>query len=114
MSKPALKKTLVINIAVIAAVIAFIIANTSLSGQTDYFSSPNGRTHILVKYDFVSRPTVYKKEGLIFNKKLWSYEGAGFTETVWFEPEWISDTEFIFRYDDKNDEFDEEFLIKVN
>lgn len=107
-------KPILMTIAVILASSAVLLSNFSVSGQTDSFSSPNGKTHILVKYDFVSRPTVYKKEGLIFNKKLWSYEGAGFTETVWFEPEWISDTEFIFRYDDKNDEFDEEFLIKVN
>lgn len=82
------------------------------SGQNQSFTSPSGDIQIIVKYDFASRPTVYKK-GWLFNKKIWSYEGPGFTETVYFEEEWVSENEFIFRYNDKTDAYDETYLISV-
>ena len=81
------------------------------SGQPDQrFTSPSGRTAIIVKYDFVSRPTVYI-DGLLFDREIWSYDGNGFMETVYFTPEWISETRFIFRYDDSDGGYCEEFLI---
>lgn len=93
--------------------LAFIpVLSGCSSGQEQSFTSPSGNIQIIVKYDFVSRPTVYKKSSP-FNQKIWSYEGSGFTETVYFQEEWISENEFMFRYDDKNDEYDEEFLISV-
>ncbi len=82
------------------------------SGQVQQFSSPSGRTTITVKYDLVSRPTVYEERGL-FDRELWSYTGSGFMETVYFQPEWISETEFIFRYDHPDDKYDEEFIIST-
>lgn len=34
-------------------------------------------------------------------------------ETVSFEPEWLSETQIRFIYDDKDDEWDEEFIITI-
>lgn len=98
---------------VLLCILAFILGLSGCSsGQEQSFTSPSGNIQIIVKYDLVSRPTVYKKDSP-FNKKIWSYEGAGFMETVYFSEEWISENEFMFRYNDKNDEYDKEFLISV-
>ena len=34
-------------------------------------------------------------------------------ETVGFQPEWISENEFYFIYDDVDDEYDEKYLITI-
>lgn len=54
--------------------------------EQEVFTSPNGTNTIIVKYDFVSRPTIYQK-GFLGNKKVWDYEGSGFMETVYFSVE---------------------------
>lgn len=97
----------------ISCILLFIfVLYCSSSGQEQRFTSPSGNIKIIVKYDLASRPTIYK-EDLPFNQKIWSYNGSGFTETVYFKEEWISENEFIFRYDDANDDYDEEYLITV-
>lgn len=100
------------KICLIFICIFILVLSGCSSGQEQSFKSPSGDVEIIVKYDFVSRPTVYKKDGL-FNKKIWSYDGAGFMETVYFKEEWVSENEFIFRYYDKNDKYNEEYLISV-
>ena len=34
-------------------------------------------------------------------------------ETVSFSVEWLSESQFRMTYDDKNDEFDEEYIITI-
>ena len=99
----------------IAAVLCLLLSllGGCSSGQEQSFTSPSGEIKITVKYDWVSRPTVYEERGL-FDREIWSYPGTGFMETVFFQPEWISETEFIFRYDDHDDRFDEEYHISVS
>ena len=83
------------------------------SGQPiQEYTSPNGTHRIVIEYDMVSRPTVYEVKGGI-KEHLWSYDGNGFVETVYFEIEWVSENQFYIRYDDSNDEYDEEFLVTI-
>ena len=81
--------------------------------EQEVFTSPNGTNTIIVKYDFVSRPTMYQK-GFLGNKKVWDYEGSGFMETVYFSVEWLSENQIRFSYDDTDDKYDEEYIITLD
>lgn len=76
------------------------------------YTSPQGTNSFVVKYDFFSRPSIFKR-GFLRDKKIWAYPGPAFMETVSFEPEWLSETQIRFIYDDKDDEWDEEFIITI-
>lgn len=83
------------------------------SGQdSQEFTSPESTNTIIVEYDFVSRPTIYKKTWY-GKSKIWQYEGTGFMETVYFDVEWLSEDEILVSYDDSNDKYDEEFTITI-
>ena len=68
------------------------------------FISPTGQTKVLLRYDFVSRPFLFYNGELIF-----SYKGAGFMESVFFDIEWITEME-IRLYTEK---YDEEYFITL-
>ncbi len=90
-----------------------LFAGCSISGQpVQKYTSPQGTHKIVVEYDFVSRPRVYE-EKWYGKDHLWSYDGNGFMETVYFDVEWVSEDQFYIRYDDSNDEYDEAFLITI-
>ncbi len=76
------------------------------------YTSPQGTNTIIVKYDFVSRPSIFKK-GFLWDKKIWQYENSGFMETVTFGVEWISEDQIRFTYDDIYDQYDEEYMITI-
>lgn len=86
--------------------------NIFVNAEQEVFTSPQGTNTIIVQYDFMSRPTVYKKR-LLWDKELWEYPGSGFMETVHFGVEWLSENKIRISYDDKNDEYDEEFIIEI-
>lgn len=87
--------------------------HTIFHAEQEVFTSPNGTNTIIVKYDFVSRPTIYQK-GFLGNKKVWDYEGSGFMETVYFSVEWLSENQIRFSYDDTDDKYDEEYIITLD
>lgn len=64
-----------------------------LTGCTDFSKtvvSPNGTHTLQIDYDFASCPTVYEeKRGS--DVLLWSYQGAGFTETTFVSVEWTGE-----------------------
>lgn len=86
--------------------------NIFVNTEQEIFTSPQGTNTIIVQYDFMSRPTVYKKR-LLWDKELWEYPGSGFMETVHFNVEWLSEDKILISYDDKNDEYDEEFFVEI-
>lgn len=80
--------------------------------EREIYTSPQGTNTIIVEYDHVCRPYVYRKTW--FGKKhIWTYPGGGFMETVSFELEWLSEDKIRMSYDDKNDEYNEEFTIEI-
>lgn len=87
--------------------------NIFVNTEQEIFTSPQGTNTIIVQYDFMSRPTVYKKR-LLWDKELWEYPGNGFMETVHFNIEWLSEDKIQISYDDKNEEYDEEFIIETH
>ena len=50
--------------------------------------------------------------GTLF-RRVTTYPSAGFMETVSFGVEWLSENQFRMTYDDKDDEFDEEYIITI-
>ena len=76
------------------------------------FSSPQGTKTIIIEYDHVCRPYVYQKTWY-GKREIWTYPKSGFMETVSFGVEWLSENQFRMTYDDKNDEFDEEYIITI-
>ena len=50
--------------------------------------SPSGEKTVTVKVDHVSRPDVFYNDECIFE-----YSGSGFSETVYWNIEWISENE---------------------
>lgn len=103
---------------VLLIVIFFIISFYRSCASFGYseeilYTSPQGTNAIIVKYDFVSRPAVFKK-GLLRDEKIWSYPNSGFMETVHFGVEWLTENQIRLTYDDvENDEYDEEFIINI-
>lgn len=78
----------------------------------EIYTSPQGTNMVIVEYDHVCRPYVYKKTW--YGKKhIWTYPGGGFMETVSFGVEWLSEDEVRMIYDDLDDEYDEEFIITI-
>lgn len=81
--------------------------------EEEMYTSPEGSHTIIVKYDLVCRPDVFKK-GLLWDKKIWDYPGSGFMETVHFGVEWISENEILLTYEDvTHNENNEEYDITI-
>ena len=81
--------------------------------EEETYTSPAGTNTIVVKYDMLCRPDVFQK-GLLWDKKIWSYPGSGFMETVHFGVEWLSETEILLTYEDiRHDEFNEAYRITL-
>lgn len=78
----------------------------------EVYVSPQGTTTIIIEYDHVCRPYVYQKTWY-GKREIWTYPGSGFMETVSFCVEWLSEDKFRLTYDDKDDEFDEEYIITI-
>lgn len=73
------------------------------------YTSPEGTYTIVIKYDYVSRPDVFKK-GLLWDKMIWDYPNPGFMETVRFDVEWLSENQILLH----NDAYDEEHIITIS
>ena len=69
------------------------------------FVSPNEVNTILVRYDYVSRPSVFLLDG----DMLFKYDKPGFMETVSFEVQWINDYQFILY----NERYNEQYEITI-
>ena len=82
-----------------------------LSRAGRFIPRPGGTNTIIIEYDRVCRPYDYQKTW--FGKReIWTYPG-GFMETVSFSLVWLSEDKFRMTYDDKDDEFDEEYIITI-
>ena len=86
--------------------------NALFVASREVYTSPQGTNTIIIEYDHVCRPYVYQKTW--FGKReIWTYPNSGFMETVSFSVEWLSEDKFRMTYDDKDDEFDEEYIITI-
>ncbi|MCI8292899.1 MAG: hypothetical protein HFH53_05110 [Hespellia sp.] len=87
--------------------------NTLSNAEQEIYTSPNETNTIIVQYDILCRPTLYKKTWF-GKKKIWDYPGSGFMETVHFGVEWLSEDEIRLSYEDiRHSEYDEEYVITI-
>ena len=86
--------------------------DTLFVANREIFVSHQGTNTIIIEYDHVCRPYVYQKTWC-GKREIWTYPGGGFMETVSFGVEWLSENQFRMTCDDKNDEFDEEYIITI-
>ena len=89
-----------------AAVMTFLSGCDAVKYDSEFTStSPSGEKTVTVKVDHVSRPDVFFNDECIFE-----YDGPGFTETEYWNVEWISENE-IRLYLDSYDE--EDYRIEI-
>ncbi|MEO1770734.1 hypothetical protein [Candidatus Enterococcus ferrettii] len=69
------------------------------------FVSPNNETKIFVRYDYISRPSVFLENG----KEIFNYEGPGFMETIQFDVEWLEGDTFILY----NNQVNERYKVEI-
>ena len=112
MKKNAIKYFLPLAI-VLFVIFCFQSCASFFDDAEEVYISPAGTYTIVVKYDFVSRPKVFKK-GLLWDKKIWSYPNSGFMETVHFGVEWLSENQICLYYNDiSDDNYNESYIITI-
>lgn len=102
------KRIIRIVILILVAILCGRCAYTNLKFETQYdqkLVSPNNVNTILIRYDYVSRPSVFLENG----DKIFEYSDSGFMETIHFDVEWINDYEFILY----NESVDEKYTIII-
>ena len=71
----------------------YLLSESKYESQFDQsFVSPNGINTILVRYDYMSRPTVFLNGK---TDKIFVYTKPAFNENIHFDVEWKSDYEFV-------------------
>ena len=102
-----MKKAKILSICLICFIACSLVA---CSNRTEKYTSPDGNIKITVKYDFVSRPSVFYK-----GDRIWKYPGRGFNEEAFFEVTWIDNDTIRLAYDDPshNGKYSEEFEIDL-
>ena len=89
-----------------AAAMMTFLSGCEAGYENEYdYTSPSGEKTVTVKVDHVSRPDVYYNDECIFE-----YDRPGFTETVRWNVEWISENSirlYLSGYDD------EEYIISI-
>lgn len=73
------------------------------------FKFPNGKHQITLRYDYASRPYVFKNGKLIYK-----YDGPGFNETVDWYIKWLSENEILLYYHSSNERYNEEYHIIID
>ena len=108
-----LKKFIIITIFIILILllsIFFIKENLKYEVNRDKtFKSPNGKQQITLRYDYASRPYVFKNRKLIYK-----YDGPGFNETVDWHIKWLSENEILLYYHSSNEQYNEEYHIIID
>ena len=103
--KKILKYTVIIVLLLIAVLgIRSCMNFITYDDRTTYFTSPDEKTVLTLKYDYVSRPFLFYNDELIFE-----YSRNGFAETIFFEIEWLSERKIRLFCE----QFDEEFFITL-
>lgn len=111
MSIELIKKCSITFIAIAVAAVLFRGCADTMSYEKRFdsaYTSPLGTRTILVRYDYVSRPSVF-----INGERLFYYKGRGFNETVSWGVTWASEQQIVLSYNDSNDEYDEKFYIDI-
>lgn len=70
----------------------------------------SGNYSITLRYDYVSRPYIFKDDTLVFETNK-----PGYNETVYFKVEWKSEDEIFLYIESDNDKYsNEKYFIKID
>ena len=102
--------------AVLCILVLFILTGCTTSeieyetSRDEVIYSPSGNYSITLRYDYVSRPYIFKDDTLVFEtNKPW------YNETVYFKVEWKSEDEIFLYIESDNDKYsNEKYFIKID
>lgn len=78
--------------------------------RDEIIQSPNGEYAITLRYDYSSRPYIFKDNKLIFETNK-----PGFNETVHFKVKWKSENEILLYIDMNNEKYNnDEYSITID
>lgn len=111
-----MKKKLVIALIVIILIIGLFLLFRTINDNLKYdtsrdkvIKSPSGKYSITLRYDYVSRPYIFRNNKLIFETKK-----GGFNEDVFFEVEWQSENEILLYIDEHKTKYkDDRYYITI-
>lgn len=100
--------------AVLCILVLFILTGcTTIEYETsrdEVIYSPSGNYSITLRYDYVSRPYIFKDDTLVFETNK-----PGYNETVYFKVEWKSEDEIFLYIESDNDKYsNEKYFIKID
>ena len=80
------------------------------TSRDEVIYSPSGNYSITLRYDYVSRPYIFKDDTLVFETNK-----PGYNETVSFKVEWKSEDEIFLYIESDNDKYsNEKYFIKID
>ena len=80
------------------------------TSRDEVIYSPSGNYSITLRYDYVSRPYIFKDDTLVFETNK-----LGYNETVYFKVEWKSEDEIFLYIESDNDKYsNEKYFIKID
>jgi len=101
--------------AVLCILVLFILTGCTTSeieyetSRDEVIYSPSGNYSITLRYDYVSRPYIFKDDTLVFETNK-----PGYNETVYFKVEWESEDEIFLYIESDNDKYsNEKYFIKI-
>jgi hypothetical protein len=102
--------------AVLCILVLFILTGCTTSeieyetSRDEVIYSPSGNYSITLRYDYVSRPYIFKDDTLVFETNK-----LGYNETVYFKVEWKSEDEIFLYIESDNDKYsNEKYFIKID
>lgn len=98
---------------VLGSLLLLLVGCSDFQYDTDrdrVITSPDKSYSLLLRYDYVSRPSIFKDGELIYE-----YKGSGFMESVGFNIKWVSDDEILLYLESpKKEKYkNEQFYINV-
>lgn len=80
------------------------------TSRDEIIQSPSGEYSITLRYDYLSRPYIFKDNKLIFETNR-----PGFNETVYYKVKWESENEIFLYYDLDNEKYkDDNYHIRID
>lgn len=80
------------------------------TSRDEVLQSPNGEYSITLRYDYLSRPYIFKDNKLIFETNK-----PGFSETVYFKVKWESENKILLYIDMNSEKYkNDKYYISID
>ncbi|MBO6194740.1 MAG: hypothetical protein J6O56_00170 [Bacilli bacterium] len=106
----------IVSIFVLLISVLFLLTGCSIkdlkyeTSRDEIIKSPNGEYTIILRYDYVSRPYIFKDNKLVFE----THE-SGYNETVYFKVKWVSENKIMLYNDSGKEKYkNDKYYITIN